>query len=209
MPAIPVRPVAKELSEKFNLDAVVIRSGTVSRLESQKTDPNRTIYQYYPVQVISIDFVKTERNRHLFLQSPPEFVIVDEAHGVASDEHNRTQHERHTLVRELARDERRHLVLLTATPHSGIESAFRSLLSLLKPEFGEWNFEALTEEQRAELARHFVQRTRADILRDWEGQHCFPSGSRTMLRMTFRPPTKNFSNAPMPSAPKSSRAAKG
>ncbi|MCX7689052.1 MAG: DEAD/DEAH box helicase, partial [Fimbriimonadales bacterium] len=164
----------KELSEKFNLDAVVIRSGTVSRLESQKTDPNRTIYQYYPVQVISIDFVKTERNRHLFLQSPPEFVIVDEAHGVASDEHNRTQHERHTLVRELARDERRHLVLLTATPHSGIESAFRSLLSLLKPEFGEWNFEALTEEQRAELARHFVQRTRADILRDWEGQHCFP-----------------------------------
>ena len=33
---------------------------------------------------------------------------------------------------------------------------------------------ALTEVQRVELARHFVQRTRRDIEHDWETDHCFP-----------------------------------
>lgn len=165
----------KELSEKFNLEAVVVRSGTVTRLESRKTNRDQTVYQYYPIQVISIDFVKTDRNKHLFLLDPPDFIIVDEAHGCATtDERNKAQHERHALVRELARDKRRHVVLLTATPHSGIEAAFRSLLSFLKPQFRDWEIGVLTEEQRIELARHFVQRTRRDIMRDWEGQHCFP-----------------------------------
>lgn len=68
----------------------------------------------------------------------------------------------------------RHLTLLTATPHSGIESAFRSLLALLRPEFKAWDTAALTEPQRIALARHFVQRTRRDIEHDWEGEHCFP-----------------------------------
>lgn len=166
----------KELSEKFNLDAVVIRSGTVNQLERRKTNRQQSIYEYYPIQVASIDFVKSDRNRHLFLLKPPEFIIVDEAHGsAAANPANKNQHQRHQLVSEIAKDDKRHLVLLTATPHSGIEAAFRSLLSLLKPEFGKWDPAALGEQQRIELARHFVQRTRADIVKDWEGEHCFPT----------------------------------
>ena len=65
------------------------------------------------------------------------------------------------------------MILLTATPHSGIESAFRSLLALLRPQFGSWNISTLTEPQRIALAQHFVQRTRRDIEHDWEGEHCF------------------------------------
>ncbi|GJQ20275.1 MAG: helicase [Bacteroidia bacterium] len=175
----------KELSEKFNMDAVVIRSGTVSQLESRKTNRQQSIYEYYPIQVTSIDFVKSDRNRHLFLLNPPEFIIVDEAHGSATaNSMNKNQHQRHDLLREIAKDPRRHLVLLTATPHSGIEAAFRSLLSLLKPEFGEWEMATLTEPQRIELARHFVQRTRTDIVKDWEGEHCFPA--RELLDETYR-----------------------
>lgn len=164
---------AKEISEKFNLSPVVIRSGTVGQLERQ-TPPGTSIYQYFPIQVASIDFVKTDRNRHQFLQFCPEMVIVDEAHG-AAESHTRSQQERHALLREIAREERRHLLLLTATPHSGIESAFRSLVALLRPEFSAWNINDLDEQQRIVLARHFVQRTRADILQNWEGQHCFPT----------------------------------
>ncbi len=165
----------KELSEKFNLDAVVIRSGTVSQLERRKTDRQRSIYEYYPIQVASIDFVKSDRNRHLFLLNLPEFIIVDEAHGsAAASTSNKNQHQRHQLVSEIAKDENRHLVLLTATPHSGIETAFRSLLSLLRPQFSEWDTTTVAEPQRIELARHLVQRTRPDIVRDWEGEHCFP-----------------------------------
>jgi superfamily II DNA or RNA helicase len=164
----------KELSEKFNLEAVVIRSGTVNQLERRKAG-TESIYRHYPVQVASIDFLKSDRNRHLFLLDCPDLVIVDEAHGAASaSERNQSQHQRHEFVSAIAAMVDRHLILLTATPHSGIESAFRSLLALLRPEFNAWDTAALTEPQRIELARHFVQRTRRDIERDWEGEHCFP-----------------------------------
>jgi len=164
----------KEIREKFNLDAVIVRSGTIGRLE-RGIPAGRSIYEHYPVQVISIDWVKSDRNKHQFLQFCPELVIVDEVHGAAQASADRkSQQERHQLLCEVARDQRRHLILLTATPHSGIEEAFRSLLGLLKPEFREWNVSELSEPQRIELARHFVQRTRKDIEQDWEGASCFP-----------------------------------
>jgi superfamily II DNA or RNA helicase len=163
---------AKELAEKFNLEAEVIRSGTVSVLE-RRTPPGKSIYEHFPIQVISIDWVKSDRNKHQFLQFCPEMVIVDEAHG-AAEASSHSQQERHQLLQAVAQDAHRHLILLTATPHSGIEEAFRSLLGLLRPEFHQWNISDLDEQQRIALARHFVQRTRRDIEKDWEGEHCFP-----------------------------------
>ncbi len=165
----------KELAEKFNLESEIIRAGTIGQLERRKTNREQSIYSYYPIQVASIDFLKSDRNKHQFLLNCPEFVIVDEAHGTAlASETNQGQHQRHEFIREIAEKADRHLILLTATPHSGIESAFRSLLSLLRPEFGGWNVASLSEPERIELARHFVQRTRRDIETDWEGEHCFP-----------------------------------
>ena len=163
----------KELVDKFNFhEAVVIRSGTLGQLERNKP-PTKTVFEHYPVQVISIDWVKSERNRHAFLLHAPEFIIVDEAHGAAIAE-NQNQQLRHEFLREVARNQNRHLILLTATPHSGVESAFRSLLGLLDPRFGEWEISNLKENQLRELARHFVQRTRKDIEHDWENEPCFP-----------------------------------
>jgi SNF2 family DNA or RNA helicase len=163
---------AKELAEKFNLDPVVIRSGTVGQLERQ-VPVGKSIYEHFPVQVASIDFVKTDRNRHQFLQFCPELVIVDEVHGAAAAQ-GRSQQERHALLREVAKTPKRHLILLTATPHSGIEEAFRSLLGVLQPEFENWNVSNLNEDQRIALARHFVQRTRRDIEQGWEATSVFP-----------------------------------
>ena len=164
----------QELEQKANLEAVVIRSGTIGQLERRKPD-TESIYRYYPIQVASIDFVKSDRNKHLFLLDCPDLVIVDEAHGAAAaPEQNRSQQQRNRLLREIADKQDRHLILMTATPHSGVASAFRSLLALLRPDFGDWDTAALAEDKRIELARHFVQRTRADIKRDWEGEHCFP-----------------------------------
>lgn len=163
----------KEIAEKFALEPVVIRSGTVSQLDRQ-TPHGRSLYEHFPVQVASIDFVKTDRNRHQFLQFCPELVIVDEVHGAAAAQ-GRAQQERHALLKEIASDAARHLILLTATPHSGIDEAFRSLLGLLKPDFATWNIASLNEEQRTVLARHFVQRTRSDIKQHWEVEHCFPT----------------------------------
>jgi len=166
----------QELREKFNFhDAVVIRSGTVRSLE-RAVPPGRTIYEHYPVQVISIDFIKSEHNRHAFLLHAPELIIVDEAHGAAMAK-NQSQQQRHEFLRKVAEESKRHLILLTATPHSGVESAFQSLLGLLDSRFAEWELHALSEDRLRDLARHFVQRTRQDIESGWESASCFPTRS--------------------------------
>ncbi|MDW8217994.1 MAG: DEAD/DEAH box helicase, partial [Acidobacteriota bacterium] len=157
----------QELALKFNLDAVVIRSGTISQLERRKVGSD-SLYRYYPLQVASIDFLKSDRHKHQFLAHCPELVIVDEAHGAAAAEADQNRQQRHQLLQEIAADPNRHLILLTATPHSGVASAFRSLLGLLRPEFAEWDAAELSEPQREALAKHFVQRTRRDIEHDWE-----------------------------------------
>ena len=163
-----------ELKQKFNMDAVVVRSSTIAQLERHKP-ASLSLYEYYPIQVISIDWVKSERNKYQFLQFCPEMVIVDEVHGAAeASPYNRSQQQRHQLLRDVAAEQRRHLIMLTATPHSGIPEAFKSLLAILKPEFGTWDVANLNEEKRVMLARHFVQRTRKDILTIWEDEHCFP-----------------------------------
>ena len=165
----------RELSEKFNLDAVIVRSGTVGQLERRKPS-GKSIYAHYRVQVISIDFVKSDRNRHQFMMDCPQLVIVDEAHGAAhASDQKQIRHQRHALVRQISEMDDRHLVLLTATPHSGIEDSFRSLISLLNPEFGEWETKSLSAAQRDELSKHFVQRTREDIKQKWESNGFFPT----------------------------------
>jgi len=163
----------KELEQKFHMEAVVVGSDTIAQLE-RRLPPGRTVYEHYPVQVISIDFVKHKRNKHQFLLQPPELVIVDEAHG-ATPGRGKDRHLRYELVRELAQDPQRHLILLTATPHSGIEDAFRKLLGLLDRSFEQWDLANLDDSKRRVLARHLVQRTRKDILVQWEGGvSCFP-----------------------------------
>lgn len=160
----------KELAEKFNIDAVVVRSGTIAQLERQ-APPDTSIFAHYPHLVASIDTVKGERYRAAFLQHCPEFLIVDEVHGAAAppgEKVSRSQQQRHDLLRDLAARDNRRLILLSATPHSGNESSFLSILGLLQPQFRQFNLTRLSAEERIELARHFVQRRRADV-RSWMG----------------------------------------
>ena len=42
----------------------------------------------------------------------------------------RSRHQRHELLTDVARDPARHLVLVTATPHSGKDEGFRNLLEV-------------------------------------------------------------------------------
>ena len=109
----------------------------VGRLERELPCGDVSLYQHYRHMVVSIDFVKSDRNRQRFLDNAPEFIIVDEAHTAARPrgDHSGAQHQRYALVRDLARDPQRHMVLATATPHSGIEESFRSLLGLVDPSF--------------------------------------------------------------------------
>jgi len=158
-----------ELWDKFRIDAVVVRSGTVGQLDKE-VPPGLSVFGHYPYLVVSIDYAKSERHRANFALHAPELVIVDEAHGAARPAGDgKGQQQRHELLQMLARQPERHLILLTATPHSGVEESFLSLLALLGQQFGRLNLQALTEEQRRDLADHFVQRRRADVKR-WLGE---------------------------------------
>jgi len=160
----------KELSEKFHVDPVVIRSGTISHLERELPSGDHSIFGYFPYSVVSIDYAKTDRHRANFLLHCPEFVIVDEAHGAAKPHsQTRSQQQRHELLQLIAKDPNRHIILVTATPHSGIEESFLSLLGLLKPDFSNLNLKEMTEKERDSLSYHFVQRRRADVLK-WLGE---------------------------------------
>ncbi|MCS7051941.1 MAG: DEAD/DEAH box helicase, partial [Thermomicrobium sp.] len=177
---------ATELQEKFHFDPVVLAPATLGALE-RSLPHGRSLYRHYPVIVASIDFLKLPRHREPFLVEPPDLVIVDEAHGVvpASAAQEDPRHRRYELVAELARDPRRHLLLLTATPHSGIQRAFQRLLGLLDPAFSDWDLDHLDEPQRKRLARHFVQRTRADIRDQWpEAERLYPE--RQVVERTYQ-----------------------
>ena len=159
----------RELKQKFHIDAVVVRSGTVSRLERNLPSGDSHIFSYYPHLIVSLDYVKSDRHRSSFLVHCPDLVIVDEAHTCTHAGGERsTQQQRHQLVQQVAKKSNQHLILLTATPHSGIEASFLSLLGLLNPEFGQLSLDKLNEKQRIELARHFVQRRRIDV-QQWLG----------------------------------------
>ncbi|MBN3877048.1 helicase-related protein [Nostoc sp. JL23] len=153
----------QELSEKFHIDAVVVRSGTASKLE-RNIPNNDSVFSYYRHLIVSLDYAKAERRRASFITHCPDLVIVDEAHTCARPNKTTTsQQQRHHLITEIAQKQEQHLLLLTATPHSGIEESFLSLLGLLKPEFEHFNLNSLTDKQRDHLANHFVQRRRADV----------------------------------------------
>ncbi len=156
----------KELAEKFQLDAVVIRSGTIAQLERRLPHGDTSVFEHYPYFVASLDFVKGERRSDAFVQHCPDLLIVDEAHTCARPAgRNVEQQQRHSLLSRLAEKPDRHIIMLTATPHSGVDESFQSLLGILRPDFAQLDLTLDREEDRVQLARHFVQRTRADIRR--------------------------------------------
>ncbi|MFC1555023.1 helicase-related protein [candidate division KSB1 bacterium] len=159
----------KEFREKFNIDAVIIGTNSIARLERKLPRENISIFEYYKHIIISVDFIKSRKYRNSFLLHCPGFVIIDEAHGCARPGgHSTGQKQRYELIKDLTKDESRHIVLVTATPHSGIEESFLSLLGFINPEFEQLDFDAIQQNQRIALAQHFIQRRRADV-EQWLG----------------------------------------
>ncbi len=164
-----------ELKEKFHIDAELVLSSTAKRLE-KNCGLGETLFDIYPHVVVSLDFIKTDDRRNEFLRCCPDLVIVDEAHTCAYGAVGRGVMQRHRLLEGLASNLNRHMILVTATPHSGNENAFRSLLALLEPDFANLPEDLSgrgNETVRRHVAAHLVQRRRADI-RSYLGETDFP-----------------------------------
>lgn len=171
-----------ELEGRFHLHPVAVTAASAARLE-RNLPPSESIFTTHPHTVVSLDYIKSERRRAEFLRACPELVIVDEAHTCTATGQGR--HQRHELLKGLVETPARHLVMLTATPHSGDEPAFYRLLGLLHPEF-ERLAEVTGDERtnmRDRLSRHFVQRRRPDIA-EWQDGSLFPR--RETKELTYR-----------------------
>ena len=177
-----------ELESKFHIEAELVLSSTAARLE-RNLAVGQSLFEVYDHFVVSLDFIKSDRRRNDFIRACPELVIVDEAHTCASsDRGGRTRHQRHSLVSDLAQDPDRHMILVTATPHSGKDESFRSLLGLLDDDFkylpenlaGEAN-----RHHRTHLARHLVQRRRSDIAHYLQADTSFPLRADTEVTYTL------------------------
>ena len=174
----------RELSEKFGLEAQLVLPGTITALE-RGLRMDESVFEHYPITVVSLDFIKAEKRRHEFQRTAPELVIVDEAHSVSSDDSgkgNTGRTQRYQLVRSLADDADRHLILVTATPHSGNEGAFRNLIGLLDNQLK--TAELDTDRGRRLLAEHMVQRRRADI-RAYLGEDTFFPEDRETSEVSY------------------------
>ncbi|HOT27580.1 MAG TPA: helicase-related protein [Candidatus Ozemobacteraceae bacterium] len=172
----------KELASKFNLAAEVVRTGTASRLE-RGLPAGTSVFDVHPFTIVSLDYIKSDKRRDEFLRACPECIIVEEAHTCVQAGTD-TRHQRFKLLKGLAENDQRHMIFLTATPHSGSDPAFDNLLALLNPRFQ--TLSQLTDVERRnlreQLAVHLVQRQRPDI-DEWRDATVFPD--RQVKEMTY------------------------
>lgn len=178
----------RELRQKFNIEAELVLSSTIKRLE-RDLPLGVSVFDRHRFTVVSTDYIKSSRRADDFVIKCPEFVIVDEAHGCTlAGGVGRGRQQRHQLLKNITEDEDRHVVLVTATPHSGNEDAFRSLLSLLDPEFASLPMDLEGRERegaRRKLAQHLVQRRRADIRHFLDKDTAFPTRKDKEATYTF------------------------
>ncbi|MCP4692915.1 MAG: DEAD/DEAH box helicase, partial [Desulfobacterales bacterium] len=161
----------QELRNRFHIEAEIVRTSSAARLE-RGIPAGGSIFSEYPFTIVSLDYIKSKNRRDAFAEQCPGMVVVDEAHACSRTVRGRQL--RYELLRDLARDPRRGLLLLTATPHGGDENAFYNLLGLLKEEFGALKDEVDARHPlRKKLAGHFVQRRRQDI-EAWREGKLFP-----------------------------------
>ena len=156
-----------ELRHKFGIDAELILASTAPRLE-RGLALGESLFQKYQRVVISTDFIKSPKHRDDFLKYCADLVIVDEAHtcvpadGAGGAGGGATSAQlRYKLLTRLAANPERHLILVTATPHSGKDESFRALVGLLDPDLAKADL--TMEAGRRQLAACYVQRRRADI----------------------------------------------
>jgi superfamily II DNA or RNA helicase len=182
-----------ELELRFNLRAVAVTASSARRLEAG-VSPGVSIFDVHPHTVVSLDYIKSSSRRDYFLHRCPNFVIVDEAHSCTGSGQGR--HQRYELLQGLAASGTRHLVLLTATPHSGDDTAFYRLLALLDADFGRLGDVSGSERERLRdrLARHFVQRRREHI-KEWHEGDLFPRRETKEITYTLSGSWDKFFNA--------------
>jgi hypothetical protein len=182
-----------ELSTKFGIEAVAVTANSANKLE-RGLPIGANLFEIYPFTVVSLDLVKSDKRRNDFALKCPDLVIVDEAHACVGSGEGRKQ-QRFDLLSTLARREQRHMMLLTATPHSGDTEAYSRLTALLDPAFSGLETAAGEERERLrlKLGDQLVQRRQKDIeAREWGEGRLFPIPEKKEETYRLHPEAAKF-----------------
>ena len=119
-----------ELDSKFGISATILTRELINA--SLGGDP----FPAHPLLIARMDqLARDEELKEILSRSEWDLVVVDEAHRMSANwwggELRKTS--RYELG-ELLGSISRHLLLMTATPHSGIETSFQAFLALLDPD---------------------------------------------------------------------------
>ncbi len=110
--------------------------------------------------------------------------IVDEAHKMSAHYYgNELKKTKRFAVGELLRDRCRHLLLLTATPHSGKEEDFQQFMSLLDPD----RFAGKGRKEKTASVDDLMRRYVKENLLTFEGKKLFPERIATTARYELNP----------------------
>ena len=108
-----------ELRQRFRLDARIVDAGSMARMAAELPS-HVNPWATHGVAVTSIDFIKRPEVIRGLEGLAWDIAIFDEAHNLAG-------HSDRATAAALVAERARHVVLLTATPHSGDEEAFARL----------------------------------------------------------------------------------
>ena len=154
----------------FHLDARII-STRHRRAMERELPPGANPWEHYDFLIASIDYVKKDPTRHYVYEQEWDIVLIDEAHNCAKPHQThkdyRVDMQRYQFAKEISENskKRKHLLLLTATPHNGYSDSYASLFSFLDVGlvYGpEHNPKILKEKAR----NNVCQRRRQDVL-EW------------------------------------------
>lgn len=153
----PAGPLLKqwkqELLERLGLRVEVIDRDKIEEVR-RKSELGANPFDQIPLGLSSIDFLKQERVLEHLERTAYDIVVIDEAHHCSDS--GGIQEREDSLRRDLAKVLAQRcdaFLLLTATPHNGIDRSFASLLELLDISLVNGKGEVIQDKYRPYMVR--------------------------------------------------------
>jgi superfamily II DNA or RNA helicase len=169
-----------ELWEKFGIDFEIMSRQAVEASRSGNPFLDKNLL------VARVDQLSRAEDLQAKLEVTDwDLVIVDEAHKMSAHRYgNELRKTKRFVLGELLRERTRHLLLLTATPHSGKNEDFLAFMTLIDPERFAGRLRSNDEmPDVSDVMRRLVK----ENLRTFEGKRLFPKRYATSLRFELSP----------------------
>ena len=182
-----MRQWQEELSDKFGFDDFLIYGH-----DFEVNEPRH--WKLYDHVIGSMDRFKGEDHLSALLGAEPwDLIIVDEAHRLTRRQYGNKYHssQRFQLAARL-RQRSDSIVMLTATPHQGLQDQFKALLELLRPDRRR---QIQTLELNPQILEDMVIRNNKADVTDADGNFIFKGKTTKTLSVTVSEASKEFDKA--------------